>query len=229
MEPEFYEKYYKPWFETTRKFLSPWSEAAASGSRSEGPAGIADWGKEWTKFFDKMLAFPPFMMFQGTAGPVSGMNKDYWQMLGNYIDLYQEWVDIHLSFSKAWLEATRVVSEKMMSAKQIGDSPDNFVKEGYNVWVREVESRLDSLLKDPNFSNKLAGLLSKFLDIKKKSDSMMESYMRTLNLPTRSEMDMISKELYLLKKKIGEPSGETQNQSNSKPGKSKRVPRKKPT
>ncbi len=227
MEPEFYEKYYKPWLETTRKFMTPSSGSGEGSLAREGTVGIADWGKEWTKFLDKMLSFPPFMMFQGTVGPASGINKDYWEMLGNYMDLYKEWVDVHLSFSKAWLDATRVVSEKLMSAKQIGNSPENFVKEGYNIWVREVESRLDSLLKDPNFSAKLAGLLSKFLDAKKKADSTMEGYLKAMNMPTRSEMDSITRELYLLKKKIGEDSGKWRNQEESSSSGSKRMSRKK--
>ena len=52
------------------------------------------------------------------------------------------------------------------------------------------------------FASKLASVLSKLLDVRKKSDEFMESYYQLMNIPTKSEMNRIYREMYLMKKKL---------------------------
>ncbi|HVB11842.1 MAG TPA: poly(R)-hydroxyalkanoic acid synthase subunit PhaE [Nitrososphaerales archaeon] len=209
MEPAAYEKFYKAWLENTKKFLSPWSLIKGETSPpfstpSSSATDAPDWTKDWSKLMEGMLSFPYTMMIQGIGGTPMSSQKDYGDLLNGSLDLYKEWVDVSLDFSKTWLEASSSVFAKLnaMTAKAQATSPDDYMKQIYNVWVEELEGKMDHLLHDPGFSSKLASLLSKYLDVKEKSDSMAEKYYRSMNIPTRSEIDSIYKEIHELKKKL---------------------------
>ena len=212
MEPEAYEKFYKAWLESTKKFLSPWSLMKETPSpsfftpSSHSATDAQDWTKDWSKLMEGMLSFPYSMAIQGIGGTPVSLQKDYWDLLNGGLDLYKEWVDVSLDFSKTWLEASSSVFAKLNAtvSKAQTTSPDDYMKQIYNVWVEELEGKMDRLLHDPGFASKLASLLSKYLDVKKKSDSMVEKYYTVMNVPTKSEIDNIYKEIHELKKKLSE-------------------------
>ena len=212
MEPEAYEKFYKAWLESTKKFLSPWSQmkGAASPSvftpSSYSTTDASDWTKDWSKLMEGMLSFPYSMAIQGIGGTQVSLQKDYWDLLNGGVDLYKEWVEVSLDFSKTWLEASSSVFAKLNAtvSKTQSASPEDYMKQIYNVWVEELEGKMDHLLRDPGFASKLSALLSKYLDVKKKSDSMVEKYYKVMNMPTKSEIDGIYKEIHELKKKLSE-------------------------
>ncbi len=212
MEPEAYEKFYKAWLESTKKFLSPWSLMKETPSpsfftpSSHSATDAQDWTKDWSKLMEGMLSFPYSMAIQGIGGTPVSLQKDYWDLLNGGLDLYKEWVDVSLDFSKTWLEASSSVFAKLNAtvSKAQTTSPDDYMKQIYNVWVEELEGKMDRLLRDPGFASKLASLLSKYLDVKKKSDSMVEKYYTVMNVPTKSEIDNIYKEIHELKKKLSE-------------------------
>ena len=207
MEPE-YEKMYNAWLEATKKFLSPWSSGMGT-SPFQTPMQMPDFGNDWSKAMEKMMfSFPSSMMFQGTAGPGVTLQKDYWDLMNESIDLYKEWVDLSMSFSKVWLQTSASVFEKFsaLASKTTSMKPEELTKQTYNLWVEQSEGKMDQLLRDPEFSKKLSGLLSKYLDVKKKSDSITEKYLKMMNMPTRSEIDNIYKELHNISVKLSDLS-----------------------
>jgi len=235
MDPESesasYEKMYNAWLEATKKFLSPWSSVMVSGTSSNpfqtpfsSATQMPDFGKEWSKTMEKLMSsFPASMMFQGTSGPAATLQKDYWELMNDSLDMYKEWVDLSMAFSKVWLQTSASVFEKFSSAAMKAPSlkPEELVKQTYNLWVEEAESNMDHLLRDPNFSQKLAGLLSKYLDVKKKSDSITEKYLNVMNIPTRTEIDNIYKELHNISRKLSDLSESTSAKDKKDEGKRK--------
>jgi len=228
MEPESesYEKMYNAWLEATKKFLSPWSSVMGSGPSSNpfqtpfsSPMQMPDFGKEWSKTMEKMMfSFPASMMLQGTAGPAAMLQKDYWDLMNDSIDLYKESADLSTAFSKVWLQTSASVFEKFatIATKVTSLNPEELTKQTYNLWVEEAESKMDQLLRDSVFSQKLAGLLSKYLDVKKKSDLITEKYLKLMNIPTRTEIDNIYKELHNISRKLSDLSASTSSAKDKK-------------
>ena len=58
--------------------------------------------------------FPPFSMIQGTAGPAFTQYKDYWELVGLYSELYQEWVNVYLDFSRALMSTVTTTNSKLI-------------------------------------------------------------------------------------------------------------------
>ncbi len=206
MEEDVYSKFYKTWLENARKFMTPWmpgqggTETGSSSATSEkesSPINLPkDWAAQSQSFFEKMMWFPPFSVLQGTAGPTLTWYKEYWELAVLYTELYQEWTNLYLDFSRAMMSIVTSTNAKMLGANPMQP------KEAYNALIGGMAQGIDELLRDQKIAAKLGRFLSKVLETKKKADALMENYYAMMNIPTKSEMDKVYRELYLLKKKI---------------------------
>jgi polyhydroxyalkanoate synthesis regulator phasin len=62
-------------------------------------------------------------------------------------------------------------------------------------------------LKSGHFSSDMGKFMSNFLDVQKYNRDMLEeNYLKPSNLPTKSDIDELNKELYSLKKQVKELS-----------------------
>jgi hypothetical protein len=203
---DYYSNLFKQWQDTTRKFfMPPWMQHQGFAVGMPTSFDPTDLNKIWTETLEKVMQFPPFVMFQGIA-PFGATSKEYVALMEDYVNLYKEWIDVYSAFAKAWFEAGVQISARI-------GSQDSDIKSGvkesalYNVWVEEMEKKMESLLKDQEFAKKLGALLSRSLDIKKRYDSIAEIYFKSLNLPTRSEVDRLYKEMHDLRKEVSERNG----------------------
>ncbi|MBI3116656.1 MAG: hypothetical protein HYZ12_04880 [Thaumarchaeota archaeon] len=198
METEFYERLYRTWFETTQRLLSssPQRETPAGGE-----VGQADWMEGFRAFLGRAPWFPPFSMMQGISGPQLVKYKEFWELANDYARLYKNWMDIWLDFSKTWMDGASSAFKHLKSMKPtVGQG--GYGKLVYTVWIQELEARFENLLRDHSFATKLGELLSSFLDVKQRYDSIMEGYFSQMNIPTRAEIDRIQRELYELRKSV---------------------------
>lgn len=198
METELYERLYKTWFETTQKLLS---SSAQKETAARGEVDQAKWREALSAFLGGAPSFPPFSMMKGISGPVLTKYKEYWELANDYSKLCKNWMDIWLDFSKTWMDGANSAFKRLTSMKPTVGEGD-YGKQVYTVWIQELEARFESLLRDPSFAARLGELLSSFLDVKQRYDSIMEGYYSQMNIPTRAEIDRIHRELYELRKSV---------------------------
>lgn len=121
------------------------------------------------------------------------------------INLHAAWAQSIASFQSAFMEATRKTQEKV--EKQIaeeGVSPSSY-KDYYNLWMETYSETFKEFLKSRFFATDLARLTSNSMDFQKSSRELIEeNLLRPANLPTRTEIDDLSKEVYVLKKQVKE-------------------------
>jgi archaellum component FlaC len=133
------------------------------------------------------------------------------------VNLHAAWAQSIASFQSAFMEATRRTQEKV--EKQVaeeGASPSSS-KEYYELWMNTYSETFKEFLKSRFFASDLARLTSNSMDFQKSSrDLIEENFLRPANLPTRTEIDDLSKEVYLLKKQVREMARDLKKSAEKK-------------
>jgi len=155
-----------------------------------------------------MLGLPPASLMEIGVGPSVEAYKDYLDLMSSQIELYRHSADIWMKFSGVWVEGTQAAMSRMASEAAKSDIDPR--KLAYNLWVQELEKRFDILLRDEEFTTNLGSFVSSYLQVKSRSDSIMERYCSRMNIPTKSEINGIYKKLHDLQKKVDKLSREPQ-------------------
>jgi class III poly(R)-hydroxyalkanoic acid synthase PhaE subunit len=120
------------------------------------------------------------------------------------VNLHAAWAQSIASFQSAFAEATRKTQEKVERVAEEGSAPSSY-KAYYNLWMETYSETFKEFLKSRFFASDLAKLTSDSMDFQKSSRELIEeNLLRPANLPTRTEIDELSKEVYLLKKQVKE-------------------------
>jgi polyhydroxyalkanoate synthase subunit PhaE len=200
MSEDPFQKFYKAWLDTTKGYMAPWLAGTQTGDQEQSksaPHFGVDWATQSKEFFERILWFPPFSVVQGTAGPAIQNYAKYAEISSLSIEIYKRWIDLYLEFSRAMAEVTTKLNTRFLTSDSSVDP-----KQAYAIWLEELTQGLDKLLRNDEVAVKMAGFLSNIVDLKKETDGFMEGYFKSMNIPTRSEMDRAYKEIYDLKKTL---------------------------
>ena len=166
-------------FESTREFLDMWV-------------------KTYETTFGKISEIP-------AIGPMREKSEKMSKGLPLFFSLYSTWMDTVSDFQAISIEAMKRMSAKKISME--GKTGVENYKELYSVWMESYSETFKEFLKSGHFSSDMGKFMSNFLDVQKYNRDMLEeNYLKPSNLPTKSEIDELNKELYSLKKQVKELS-----------------------
>lgn len=136
------------------------------------------------------------------VGPSREKTEKTMKVFPLFINLYSVWMDSISDFQELSLEAMKRMTDKTASLDEI--SPDRY-KEIYNIWVETYSDTFREFLRSGHFARDLGEFISGFIEMQKYNREMLEeNFLRPNDLPTKTEMDELNRELYSLKKKIRE-------------------------
>ena len=203
-------KLYQSWLELVRRsFLVPFS-APAPGS-SGGPAATeardapqaasaADWQRGFDRLLNNVFSLPPASMIGGTTGPASRPYQEALELARIQADYYRRSGALWNRFMTTWTDGTLKATEKLL-AREVQPGEDA-ARVRYGVWVAELEKSMDRLLTDEGFAKELGGVVSSYLDFKKKSNELLDTYYKQVNIPTRGELESVYRELHNLRREV---------------------------
>ena len=93
------------------------------------------------------------------------------------------------------------LQEKMAEMAEAGPL-DEKSKTYYNLWIKLLEGEYMELFQKPEFADlmgKTLGALNEFVGARQ---AVIDDVLKQLNIPTNQDMDELSKEIYLLKKRV---------------------------
>ncbi|MFT5727114.1 MAG: class III poly(R)-hydroxyalkanoic acid synthase PhaE subunit [Desulforhopalus sp.] len=93
------------------------------------------------------------------------------------------------------------LQEKMAEMAEAGPL-DEKPKTYYNLWIKLLEGEYMELFQQPEFADlmgKTLGALNEFVGARQ---AVIDDVLKQLNIPTNQDMDELSKEIYLLKKRV---------------------------
>jgi class III poly(R)-hydroxyalkanoic acid synthase PhaE subunit len=154
---------------------------------------------------NKMFNFWTDVMKLPTIGPIYAFSKDVSSYANDFVSLGKVLVELKTNMDSYWLLVstayTRAIKETMERAPKQLTSKDDL--ENYRrAAIEAFEDAFTELFASPEFSAVYGKLFSSQLDVSKAIQDIAEKNFKTLNMPTRSEVDEILKDVAELKRSV---------------------------
>jgi class III poly(R)-hydroxyalkanoic acid synthase PhaE subunit len=168
----------KPGFGSTQEFFDQWLKVynASTGRLTEMPA----------------------------IGPSREKSEKMMKGFSTFVNLYIAGMDSNSNLQSVFTEAMRRMREKT-STEMEGEISTEKYKDFYKIWIETYSETFKEFSKSDHFALDMGRLNSHLMDFQKYNREMLEeNYLKPMNLPTKTEIDEINKELYFLKKTVKE-------------------------
>ncbi len=162
------------------------------------------WLKTYEATFGRLAEMP-------AMGPTREKSEKMMRGLSHFVNLYTTWMDSSINSQSVFMEAMRRMREKMPTEMEGEISPEKY-NDFYKTWIETYSETFKEFLKSGHFASDMGKLMSHFMEFQKYNREMLEeNYLKPMNLPTKTEIDEINKELYSLKKAVKESNQKTTN------------------
>ena len=140
-----------------------------------------------------------------SIGPVREKQEKIMKSFPVHIKLYAAWMDLNTNFQTVFIEAMQKTYEKATNRIMTGEiGPDKY-KDLYKILIDIYSETFKEFIESGHFANDTGMLMSNFIEFQKNNKEIFEdNYLEPMNLPTKTDIDEINKELYSLKKTIKE-------------------------
>ncbi|MFZ3059624.1 MAG: poly(R)-hydroxyalkanoic acid synthase subunit PhaE [Candidatus Methanoperedens sp.] len=138
------------------------------------------------------------------VGPAREKSEKMMKGFSTFVNLYAAGMDTSSNLQSVFMEAMRKVQEKTATDMEGEISPEKY-KDFYKIWIETYSETFKEFSKSGHFVADLGKLNSNLMDFQIYNKEMLEeNYLKPMNLPTKTEIDEINKELYSLKKTVKE-------------------------
>ena len=177
-------------------------ELSMEGTPLESTKEFYDlWLEDYEATFKKLLEMP-------AVGPLREKSEKMMRGFSNFSNLYASGMESNSHLQAVLTEAMRKTYEKAATEMEGELGPESY-RDFYRIWVETYSSTFKEFFGSERFAADLGKFMSHSLDLQKYNQEMLEdNYLKPMNLPTKTEIDEINKELYSLKKKVKELTGQ---------------------
>ncbi len=164
--------------------------------------------KSTQEYYDRWLNIYKATLGRLVEMPAVGPEREKFEKmmkgLSTFVNLYVAGMDISSDLQTVFAQAMRKVQEKTANDMEREINPGKY-KEFYNIWMETYSEAFKEFSKSDHFVSDLGKLNSHLIDFLQNNREMLEeNYLKPMNLPTKTEIDEINKELYSLKKTVKE-------------------------
>ncbi len=92
--------------------------------------------------------------------------------------------------------------QKEMAQMVEAGSLDEKTKTYYNLWIKLLEGHYMELFKQPEYAEAMSNALAALQEFVDAKQAVINDMLKQLNIPTNQDLDELSKEIYLLKKRV---------------------------
>ena len=194
----------------TESSIESTMEKSNTGSSFESTQEFFDfWLKTYQSTLGRLVEMP-------AMGPTREKFEKQMKGFSDFANLYTAWMESNTDLQIVFMEAMRKVREKT-AAEITGDIGPEQYKDFYKIWMETYSETFHEFLKSGHFANDLGKFMSSLLEFQKFNREMLEeNYLKPMNLPTKTEIDEINKELYSLRKTVKELSSQVKELSRKK-------------
>jgi hypothetical protein len=174
------------------------AKTAIEGLESSGPEVMREFYASWAKGYEmtvgKLVRIPPI-------GPARQGIELYQKSLDSYLRLCGAAFDFYLRMSRPSLDALANISKEAQKLMGEDVTPETFEKL-YGLTIKEFEKRLQELFSADEFVRALRTTLEASLTFQKDYQAFIEANLKGTPIVTRTEMDEVHEEMYLLRKQV---------------------------
>ncbi len=154
---------------------------------------------------NNMFKFWIDIMKLPAIGPLYAFSKDASAYFNDFVNLGKMTVELKINTDSYWALVNQAYSraskETAERAPKQLTSKDDFEKYR-RVAIGAFEDSFTAMFASPEFSSVYGKLFSSQLDITRTIQAIAEKYFKALNIPTRSEVDEILKDVAELKRSV---------------------------
>ncbi len=151
------------------------------------------WLKTYESTYGRLIEMP-------AMGPMRERSEKMVRSFSVSVNLYTAWMESLVNFQHIFMEAMRRMREKMTTEMEGEVRPERY-RDFYQLWIETYSETFKEFLKSGHFSSDMGRLTSYFVDFQKSNRELVEeNVLKPVNLPTRTEIDEMNRELYALKK-----------------------------
>jgi class III poly(R)-hydroxyalkanoic acid synthase PhaE subunit len=155
------------------------------------------WLKTYEATMGRLVEMP-------AVGPAREKSEKMMKGFSTSVNLYTAGMDSTANFQSVFMEAMHRVHEKTATDMEGEIGPEKY-KDFYKIWIETYSETFKEFLKSGHFASDMGKLNSHLMDFQKYNREMLEeNYLKPMNLPTKTEIDEMNKELYYLKKTVKE-------------------------
>jgi hypothetical protein len=188
------------------KFSAPWMQAMQGlpqktvEALQRGPQGYGDALRWWLPAYEQTWGRVLRMPALGPTRETIGMLQ---QGIEALVDYYSVMTDFWSALYKVSTEAMQQVMTELGNMSSKGQAPKSY-REFYKLWWTTNEEAVQGLYQTPEFSRLLGRVVDALMLVRQRYDGIVEENLKSLPIPTKSEMNDLYKSLYLLKKEVRE-------------------------
>jgi len=181
-----------------------WLEMMGVNGKRKEPGKFEPPGQEilkaWFDIYEK--EFRKFLTV-----PQLGLMRFYQERIGEVFDkfnLFQARMSEFTCFLFFPMEKSlKVMQEKIEELTREGKVPEN-PKDLYQMWIKILEGYYVALLKSSEYTGAMNGTLDAMEEFTMARQKFLQGLLQTLSIPTYTDLDDLSKDLYELKKRVKE-------------------------
>ncbi|GAB4306950.1 MAG: hypothetical protein Kow0090_21970 [Myxococcota bacterium] len=155
-----------------------------------------DWKKAYESSVGRLLKIPP-------VGFTREMTEKYTRSIDSLIKYQGALAGFYFEMFRPGIEAVNEIANKAVELSKEEVSPESYRK-FYNYAMSIYENKFDKLFKTDDFVKTINITLDASLDFWENYQKLVEEQLKTLPIPTRSEMNEVYQELYRMNKKLSE-------------------------
>lgn len=160
----------------------------------ESTQGFFDmWMNNYQSTFGKLTQVPAF-------GPIREKQEKIMRGFPIYVNFYNTLVESNLNFQTIFTGAMKKTYEKMIIDTKGGITTTKY-KDFYNVWLDIYSEMLKEFMESKHYTSDMGKLMTQFVDYQKYNrDIIEENILKPGNIPTKTDIDGINKDIYALRK-----------------------------
>lgn len=175
----------------------------------ESTQGFFDtWMNNYQSTFGKLTQIPAF-------GPIREKQEKIMKGFPIYVNFYNTLVESNLNFQTIFTGAMKKTYEKMIIDTKGGITTTKY-KDFYNVWLDIYSEMLKEFMESKHYTSDMGKLMTQFVDYQKYNrDVIEENILKPSNLPTKTDIDGINKDIYTLRKVMKDLDKKTNEMSKT--------------
>jgi len=192
---EEWQKLIAPWAESLRRV--PWHIGQAA--TGDGSATIKVTNLYWDAYertFGRLLESP-------SLGHTRELTQDLLKGFDAWVESRRAILEYQSVLAETWAQAFEQFMRKLVSLAEKGDTIESLVQL-LNLWIDVIEGVFTSRFRSEEYLEKQSRLVNRVMAYRLVERDIVEAFLKTSHLPSRSELDEAYRRIYELRREVKE-------------------------
>ncbi len=192
---EEWQKLVQPWAESLRRV--PWQVGQAA--TGDGSAGIKLTNLYWDAYertFGRLLESP-------SLGHTRELTQDLLKGFDAWVESRRAILEYQSGLAEAWAQALEQFVRKLVSLAEKGETIQSLAQL-LNLWIDVIEGVFTTRFRSEDYLQKQSRLVNTVMAYRLIERDIVEAFLKTSHLPSRSELDEAYRRIYELRREVKE-------------------------